>query len=327
MTPKALITGSTGFIGSHVVEYLLALNWDVTCFIRPKSRTKILSGLSVRYIKGEIDDIPSLENAVHGQDYVFHVAARIRSAPLDIYDRANHQFTKNLALASLNSNPNLKRFVYISSISASGPSPPDSCSDETQICCPTSRYGQSKLRGEKALCAVWDRLPVTIIRPPNVYGPRQMETELLIKIIRKRIVPFFKEKAGSTSLIYIHDLVEGIIQASLSSQTIGQIYYLTDGVDYSWRKIILAIKDQVLGTSLFLPLPEKIIYLSAWIIDMLKSTGIISIHFGRRIWRAMIQTPWIFSSAKAQKDFGFRPRHSFQAGMKETVRYYKQPSP
>jgi nucleoside-diphosphate-sugar epimerase len=324
MTPKALITGSTGFIGSHLVESLLDLKWDVTCLIRPKSSTKILSGLPVRHIKGNIDDMPSLEKAVSGQDYIFHVAARIRSTSLDIYDRANHQFTKNLALASLSSNPNLKRFVYISSIAASGPSPPGSSSDETQLCTPTSRYGQSKMRGEEALCAIWDRLPVTIIRPPNVYGPRQMETELLIKLISRRIVPLLRDETTSTSLIYVQDLIEGIIQASLFPQTVGQIYYLTDGIDYSWRKIILAVKDQVLGTSLFLPLPEKIIYLSAWIIDILKSTGFISIHFGRRIWHVMIQTPWVFSSAKAQKDFGFRPRYSLQEGLKETFRNFIQ---
>ncbi|MCJ7579450.1 MAG: NAD-dependent epimerase/dehydratase family protein [Candidatus Aminicenantes bacterium] len=324
MTPKALITGSTGFIGSHLVESLLALKWEVTCLIRPKSKTKNLSGLPVQTIKGDVDEKPFLEKAVQGQDYVFHVAARIRSAPWDIYDRANHLFTKNLGLATLNSNPNLKRFVYISSIAAAGPSPPGSYSNETQICRPTSRYGQSKLLGEDALRLIWDRLPVTIIRPPNVYGPRQTETELLIKLISKKIVPLLSGKADSTSLIYIHDLIEGILQASISPQTIGQIYYLTDGAEHSWREIILSTKDQVLGTSLFLPLPEKIIYLSAWIIDILKSTGFISIHFGRRIWRTMIQTPWVFSSAKAQKDFGFRPRCSLRAGLKETVQDSKQ---
>lgn len=324
MSPKALITGSTGFIGSHLVESLLASGWDVACLIRPKSRTKILSGLPVRFVNADIDNMLSLEKAVHGQDYVFHVAARIRSTHVDIYDRANHQFTKNLALASLNTNPDLKRFVYISSISASGPSPPGACSDETQICCPTSRYGQSKLRGEEALCLLWDKLPVTIIRPPNVYGPRQKETELIIKIIKKRIVPLFENEDVSTSLIYIQDLIEGIIQASLSPQSIGQIYYLTDGVDYSWRKIILSIKDQVLGTSFFLPLPEKVIYLFAWITDILNSTGLISIHFGRRIWRVITQTPWVFSSAKAQKDFNFRARHTLQSGMKDTVHFYKR---
>ncbi|MFC2166665.1 NAD-dependent epimerase/dehydratase family protein [Acidobacteriota bacterium] len=320
MTPKALITGSTGFIGSHLLETLLTLNWDVTCLIRPKSRTNILSGLPIRYIKGDVDHMPSLEKSVQGQDYVFHVAARIRSTHPDIYDRANHQFTKNLGLATLNSNPNLKRFVYISSIAASGPSPPGSISNETQLCTPTSRYGQSKLHGEEALALIWDRLPVTIIRPPNVYGPRQLETELLIKLISKKIVPLLSAHAGSTSLIYIHDLIEGILQASLSPHGIGQIYYLTDGVTHSWRDIILSTKDQVLGTSLFLPLPEKVIYLSAWLIDILKSTGFVSLHFGRRIWRTMIQTPWVFSSAKAQKDFGFKAHHSLQAGLKETVR-------
>lgn len=327
MTPKALITGSTGFIGSHLVKSLLALNWDVTCLIRPKSRTKILSGLPVRFTEGDVDNILSLEKAVQGQDYVFHVAARIRSTHPDIYDRANHQFTKNLGLATLNSNPNLKRFVYISSIAASGPSPPGICSDETQICSPTSRYGKSKLLGEEALYLIWDRLPVTIIRPPSVYGPRQMETELLIKLISKKIVPLLSDKSGSASLIYVQDLIEGIIQATLSPQTIGQIFYLTDGVNHSWKDIILSIKDHVLGTGLFLPLPEKVIYLFAWIIDILKSTGFISIHFGRRIWQTMIYTPWFFSSSKAQKVFGFKPRHSLRAGLKETVLYYKQSRP
>lgn len=324
MTPKALITGSTGFIGSHLVESLLALGWDVSCLIRPKSQTTFLTGLPVRFFKGDIENQPSLENAVKGQDYIFHVAARIRSTSLENYDRANHRFTKNLALASLRANPNLKRFVYISSIAAAGPSSPGSKSDETQICCPTSRYGQSKRRGEESLCEIWDRLPVTIIRPPNVYGPRQQETELLMKVIGRRIVPILKEEAASTSLIYIKDLIEGIIQASLSSRTVGQIYYLTDGIEYSWRKIILTLKDQTLGTGLFLPIPERIIYFFAWLTDILKSTGIISIHFGRRIWRAMIQTPWIFSSAKAQKDFGFKARHSLREGMKETIQISQQ---
>ena len=324
MTPKALITGSTGFIGSHLVETLLAQNWDITCLVRPQSKTKILSGLPVTFIHGDIDDLPSLEEAVRGQDYIFHVAARIRSTSLENYDRANHLFTKNLGLAALHANTDLKRFVYISSIAASGPSPAGCCIDETHACNPTSRYGQSKLRGEEALCSIWDKLPVTIIRPPNVYGPRQKETELLLKLIGKRIVPLLKDESGLTSLIYIHDLVNGIIQATLSPAAQGQIYYLTDGKDHSWKEIILSLKDQVLGTSLFLPLHEKVIYLAAWLIDILKTTGLISLLFGRRILRVMLQTPYVFSSAKAQKDFGFHARYTLMQGLEETVKYYKQ---
>lgn len=321
MTPRALVTGSTGFIGSHLVESLLARNWDVTCLIRPKSRTDNLSGLPVQRVRGDIDDIPSLEAAIHGQDFIFHAAGRIRSAPKDIYDRANHRFTKNLAHACLANNPDIKRFVYISSVAASGPSLPGQRKNETQACAPTSEYGRSKLRGEQALYAVWDRLPVTIIRPPSVYGPQQLETELLLKTIRRRIVPLLKEKGEATTLIYIKDLINGIILAALSQKTSGQIYYLTDGQNYSWRHIILTAKDQVLGKSFSLPIPENLILFFAWISDLLNTTGLANIHFGRKIWRAMVQTPWVFSSAKAEMDFGFKPKYSLQAGLKETVQY------
>jgi len=318
MTPKALITGSTGFIGSHLVKALTEKNWEVTCLLRPKSRPEILSPFPVRIACGDVDDVPSLEEAVRNQDYVFHVAARIRSAPKKIYDLANYQFTVNLAQACLNVNPALERFVYISSIAAAGPSLPDTCSDETCACNPSSEYGRTKLRAENALCGLWDMLPITIIRPPNVYGEGQLETELLVKIIKKRIVPQLNE-VGRTSLIYIKDLIEGIIQASHSPRTIGQIYYLTDGVNHSWKTIIQAIKDQILGTSLFFPLPEKAIYLAAWLADILNATGVYRIHFGRRILNVMLKTPWLFSPEKSEKDFGFKSRYTLKEGMKEIL--------
>lgn len=323
MIPKAMVTGSTGFIGSFLVESLLSHGWEVSCFIRPKSNIEVLKKLPVRIIQGDIDDIPSLEQAVKDQDYVFHVAARIRSAPKKVYDRANSLFTKNLAQATLKANPRLNRFVYISSIAAAGPSPPGKFSDESQTNEPKSEYGRSKLRGEKWLMDIWDTIPITIIRPPNVYGPRQIETELLIKITKMRILPLFKPQTGSTSLIYIKDLVDGIIQAALAPQTASQIYYLTDGVNYTWRNVICTLKDIILGPSLFLPISERVIYASAWFVDMLKSTGLIRLYFGRKIFRAMVYTPWLFSSAKAEKEFGFKPKYSLQQGMKETISLYK----
>ena len=323
MTLKALITGSTGFIGSHLVEALTEKNWDVSCLIRPKSRPGILSQFPARIVQGDVDDIPSLEEAVQNQDYVFHVAARIRSAPKTIYNMANVRFTVNLAQACLNVNPGLKRFVFISSIAAAGPSLSGTCSDEACVCAPASEYGRTKLRAENALCCLWDQLPTTIIRPPNVYGPRQLETELLTNIIKKRIVPLLKDETGRTSLIYIEDLVNGIIQAALSSRTAGQIYYLTDGINHSWKNIILTNKDQILGTSLFFPLPEKLIFLAAWLADMLNTTGLYKVLFGRRILKVMLQTPWLFSPAKAERDFGFKSRYSLQEGMKKTLNYHK----
>jgi nucleoside-diphosphate-sugar epimerase len=323
MPPSVLVTGATGFIGSHLVEALAAKNWSVTCLVRPKSRTHRLQKLPVSLIRGSWDDIPILNKAVRGQDNVFHLAGRIRSAPKVVYKQANSLFTKNLIHACLKTNPNIERFIYVSSISAAGPSPPGIFSDESQIPSPTSEYGRTKLQGEIAVQDVWDQLPSTIIRPPAVYGPRQQETEMLISIISKRIIPILKDETKITSLIYIDDLIHGILQAAQSPRAAGQVYYLCNKKGYSWKELILMLKKYVLGESLFLPLPEEIISFLAWFTDILKSLGIIQIYFGRRVWQTMVQTPWLFSPEKAANDFGFKPEFSLSEGIKATVNYYK----
>ena len=324
MSWKALVTGATGFIGSHLVETLVAQEWEVTCLVRPSSRVELLKKLPVRIVASQAEDSQSLEKAVKGQDYIFHLAGRIRSARRDVYERANHLLTRDLVQACLAKNLTLKRFVYVSSISAAGPSLPGRYMDENDPCAPTSEYGRSKLRGEEAVLKSWTSIPATIIRPPNVYGPRQQETELLLKIISKRIVPLLKDRGEKTSLIYVKDLVKGIIQAALSSKTRNQVYYLTDGKGYSWRKIILIMKKYVLGKSIFLPLPEEIVYFLAWLTDVLKKARIVKSYFGRKAWRAMTQTTWLFSSSKAETHFGFRPKFSLEEGIKETVNAYRQ---
>ncbi len=323
MTYKAMVTGGTGFIGSHLIEKLVSKNWDVTCLVRPTSQTEFLKTLPVKLIVHKGDDVESLESAVKGQDYVFHLAGRIRPASRATFDKANHQLTKNLVQACLKGNTGLKRFVHVSSISAAGPSLPGQFSEENQAPSPNSEYGRTKLKGERAVQDAWDIVPSTIIRPPNVYGPRQQETELLIKLIGKRIVPILKDKGETTSLIYVRDLVDGILQATFSPKAQKQIYYLTDGKGYSWQQLILTIKKHVLGNSLFFPLYEKVISLAALLTDVVMATGIVKIFFGREVWHAMVRTPWLFSSSKAEKDLGFRARYSLEKGIRETVDYYK----
>jgi len=322
MPPSALVTGATGFIGSHLVEILISLNWKITCLIRPKGQTRFLQTLPVTLVKYHWNDQKAFEKAVQGHDYIFHLAARIRSAPKKVYDRANVQMTSRLVHACLKRNSSIKRFVYISSISAAGPSSPYNYSDETRSPSPTSEYGRTKLKGEEIVQKLWDRLPSTIIRPPNVYGPRQQETEMLIKLIKKRIVPILKIKKEITSMIYVQDLIQGILKATFSSKTEKQIYYLCNSKGYSWREIILTLKKHVLGNKLFFPLPENTIILFAWLTDRLKNVKIVKTYFGQRAWRTMTQTPWLFSSLKAKKDFGFQAQYSLDKGIQETVKFY-----
>jgi nucleoside-diphosphate-sugar epimerase len=324
MPITALVTGATGFIGSHLVESLVKQNWNVTCLVRLKSRTHFLENLPVHILRGSVEDPDFLSDAVEGQDYIFHLAARIRSTRRDVYDRANHLFTRNLIHACLEKNPDIRRFVYISSIAAAGPSLPGEIQDEARTPAPTSEYGRTKLKGEEAIAEIWDRVNATIIRPPNVYGPRQQETELLIKLIKKRIVPVLKHDQTTTTLIYVKDLIKGMLKSLESQKTNRQIYYLTDERPHSWKEVILTIKKHVLGSSLYIPLYENIIYSAARLTDVLKSMHLIRSYFGHRAWKAMVETPWLFSAEKAAKDFAFYPEYSLDDGIGETVAYYKQ---
>jgi len=319
MPPKALITGATGFIGSHLLETLIEKKWDITCLVRPQSQTDAIQKMPVHIKCGPLKNQDVLESAVEGQDYIFHLAARIRPASPEIYEMANHRLTRNLADACVRKNPGIRRFVYISSISVAGPTPPGQYFDETRPPSPTSEYGRTKLKGEQALQEMRDKLPTTIIRPPNVYGARQQETEILNKLIRKRVVPLLKEEGESTSLIYIKDLIRGILQATESPQAQGRTYYLTDGEGYSWREVILTLKKIVLGNSLFLPIPEEVIYSLAWFADILRAVGFKKLYFGRKIWNAMAKTKWLFSSSKAEEELGFRPHYKLEAGFKDML--------
>lgn len=327
MPPKVLITGATGFIGSHLVGELLSRKWNVVCLVRKESRTSFLNRFPVTLKQVEIDDCPALEQAVTGMEYIFHLAARIRPAPKKVYDQANYHFTRNLCQACLSAKSHLKRFVYVSSIAAAGSSPVGKIRDESSKSEPTSEYGRSKLRGEEAVREVWDLIPCTIIRPPNVYGPRQQETELLVRLLKKRILPVLKNHEKNTTLIYIKDLIRGMLQAALSNKAAHEIYYLTDENLYSWREILLKMKDQILGTKKVIPLYENIIYSAAFITDMLRKTKLVNLYFGRKIWNAMVNTSWLFRSQKAANDFGFIPSYSLEKGLKETAAYYNNTDP
>lgn len=319
MPPRALVTGATGFIGSHLVDFLSDRGWEIACWCRPESRTERLESRAVTLIRGHLDDHERLREAVSGRDTIFHLAARIHSAPREVYEQVNHVFTRNLVEAALAAGGSLRRFVYVSSIAAAGPSEPGTLKTEEDESSPRTQYGRTKLRGEEAVRLAGERLPHTIIRPPNVYGPRQKETELLMRLIRKRIVPVLKNQEPVTTLVYVKDLVRGIVQAAQAGEALGQTYYLTDGEVYSWRQVIFTSRDILLSGRAYVPLPEAAIELAAFLADGLKRTRLIRSYFGRRAWENMTRIPWLFSTDKARSQLNFSPEYSLEEGLRETA--------
>ena len=169
---KALITGSNGFIGSHLAERLLNHDYQVKCLVRKTSNLRWIKDLPVEVVYGDIADLNSLLPSVAGVDYVFHLSGALRANNENEFYRINQGGTKNLLEACRQQNPNLKRFVCVSTQAAAGPSIDGIPLTESDDPHPISIYGKSKQLGEQVVLEFQKFFPVTIIRPPIVYGPR-----------------------------------------------------------------------------------------------------------------------------------------------------------
>ena len=260
---RALVTGSTGFIGSHLVEVLVGEGNDVRCLVRESSHTACLNHLPVTMMTGDYEDPSSLIPAVESVDVVFHLAARIQAPDWVAYRKANTTSTENLIEACIEAATNLRRFVFVSSISAAGPSSPGCLKKESDPCQPVSLYGKSKLLAEEAVLRRKDRLPVTIVRPPNVLGAGQEELTTILKTIKSRILPMIGSDTSQTSLCFVQDLVLALKLTAKSERAVGQVYFVTDNHTYNWREMLIAIARKLNVYPYVLKIPYRLLYVLA----------------------------------------------------------------
>ncbi len=120
---KVLVTGATGFIGSHLADLLISMGYEVSCTIRKTSSLKWLEGKNLKLIETSLHDVEALKQAVSGMDYIYHVAGLTYGRNYDEFLRSNRDATAALLKAAIESNTGLKRFLFVSSQTAGGPSP------------------------------------------------------------------------------------------------------------------------------------------------------------------------------------------------------------
>jgi dihydroflavonol-4-reductase len=321
---KALVTGANGFVGSHLVEGLLSKGYQVICLVRKTSNLRWLSGLNVEYVNADISEKGSLKNVLEDIDFVFHVAGLTKAKSKEEYFKANYEGTKNLLEACVKDNPQIKRFVYISSQAAVGPGKDDRSLDETAPCNPITDYGKSKLEGEKIVLEYSSKLPVTIIRPPAVYGPRDSDILSFFKVTNYGFKTFFGKGESYLSLCYIEDLINGIILAAESPKATGQIYFIADDQIYSWKEAFRIVAKVLNKKTITLRIPKVFLYAIAFVLEnvarLLGKPTVINMQKVREI----TQKYWLCDVSKAKKELGFSPKYSLEEGAKKTVRWYKE---
>jgi len=313
---KALVTGATGLIGSHLASALVKQGFEVICLARKSSSLDYLNGLDVKIVYGDCTFPDSLAD-IGKVDYVFHAAGQTKAIDLRQLYLLNEKGVENLLHAVKRSSPGLKRFVYISSLAAAGPSLDGKPLKEDAEPLPVSEYGKSKLGGEKLVLAQQGVLPFAIIRPPAVYGPRDKDLLLIFKMVNRGIALSWGK--SWYSFVYVEDLVNGIILSALKDEGAGEIFYLSDGAIYSSDDIIDSVAEALGRSPVRVPAPRFLLPVLGAIGERLKGCSIMNADKVREIR----QTHWICDTGKAVEKLGFSPKTTIKEGAKWTAEWYR----
>jgi nucleoside-diphosphate-sugar epimerase len=314
---KALITGGTGFIGSHLVGALARSGFFVRCLIRHSSDLRYISDINVRKVIGDCTDLESLYNAVKGADYVFHLAGLTKASKDEDYYNANVKGTENIINAVLKVNPYIKRFVYLSSLAAAGPSIDGSALTEDSEPMPVSSYGRTKLEGERIVLKHKRDIPITVIRPPAVYGPRDKDLLVFFKLVNSGFAPYWGK--SYYSFIYVEDLINGIILSALNDSAIGEIFFISDSNIYSNDDIIKAIANAVMKKPIKIYIPGFLMTALGFLSQRISGVNIINPDKIKEIKYPY----WICDTKKIKSLLNYEPMVKIDEGFKQTVQWYK----
>jgi nucleoside-diphosphate-sugar epimerase len=320
---KALVTGATGFIGSHLVEHLLKNDFAVRVLLRRTSDTVWLKDLPLETVTGDLFDERALSDAVNGVDYIYHSAGVTKARTVEGYYRGNTEGTKNILGAVLRKNPSLKRFVHVSSQAAAGPSPGSDPINEEVEPHPITTYGRSKWASEQECLRHRGELPITIVRPAVVYGPREKDVFEFFHTYARGLQPMAGMKEKYVSMLHVSDLVRGILLASESTVSVGETYFLTSGTAYGWKDIGESTRRAMGRKALRVKIPEWGIFAVAAFAEAFAAVSRKPALINFEKARDMVQDYWTSSPEKATRDFGFRQEISLEAGIRETVAWYK----
>jgi nucleoside-diphosphate-sugar epimerase len=313
-----LVTGATGFVGSHLLEKLRARGEAVRCLVRPATDTRRLPG-GAETAHADLATGQGIDRALDGVDTVIHVAGVTKALAASGYFAGNAAATESLARALAGG---AIRLVYVSSLAAMGPSPDGRPLNEDDTPHPVSSYGKSKLEGERIVRSfVADAV---IVRPPVVYGPRDTDVFQILQAVARGLVLEISGAERWFSAIYVEDLADGLCAAARAPQAAGKAYFLAHRDPVTWRELG-ATAAQIMGRrprTLRVPVAAAncVAFFSEMWSQISRNPAIIS---REKVAEARCRF-WTCDPARAAADFGFEAPTPLAAGLAKTLAWYKE---
>jgi nucleoside-diphosphate-sugar epimerase len=318
---RALVTGGTGFIGSHLINHLLdKKKAEVYALVRNLENLKWLKGMDIHFLDGHLFSIPSLPTNI---DYVFHIAGITKARKLADYYTVNQHGTASLFQSLQAQNIAPKKVIFLSSTAAAGPSLDGNPVKEDDLPHPVSAYGESKLLGEKEALKFKKDFPLVIIRVGAVYGPRDEDFLPYFKSVKRGILLSQASQESWYHLCYIKDLINSFdlcIQKDLIS---GEIINIAHPHHLTWEEFGKISGELLEKKLLTIRCPFFLLKLAALVLEGAAAITHKPSNFNRDKLKAIMQTSWFTDTSKAERLLSFSPRFGLKEGLRETFSWYK----
>lgn len=320
----AVVTGSSGFIGSHLVEALLERGATVRALVRAESSQASRDSRVAYWTADLLDDRSVRECPIwNGATHVFHVGGVTKGRTVAEFRDGNVIPTANILAALAARAVPVRRVVLVSSQTAAGPAEsanrPVREDDPPR---PVEAYGRSKLEAEQATRRYADTLPITILRPSAVYGPRDADFLNIFKQATNRIAVHAAPRDQLMSIVHVRDLVHAILLVADASVARGRTYFVGSDSPVSWRELYAAIAA-VSGTrSIELQLPGPVLGLGGW------AGSAFSLITGRAVLvnanKVALARPqwWLCDATRMRDELGWRADIALGEGLRETYLWY-----
>lgn len=319
-----LLTGATGFIGSHVLEMLLNENYKVSCLVRKTSDLKWIKDKKDKIVLKEGDFLypETLSNTMNDVDIIIHIAGLPYSVDWHKYYLVNFIGTKNILHAALKAR-NVKKFIYFSSQSACGPVNKGEIRDETILPKPVSHSGKSKLLSEEEVLKCKDAMEVLILRPTIVYGPRNFYLLPFFKLAKKGFFVTIGNPNRLINLCYIDDLINMLSILLKKGFTSGEIFFV-GGENYP----IYEIRDlfsKVVGIKLKnINIPDKVLPLLGFVSEIIGKLFKKNHMFNLDLVKEITKDNWAVNIEKICRFLNYVPNTSLKIGLHKTYEWYKR---
>jgi nucleoside-diphosphate-sugar epimerase len=317
---RALVTGATGFVGSHLVEALQNGSVEVTALARSASKAAALAQRGIRVVSGDLHDAAGLEHAVRDQDVVYHVAGVVAARDEAEFMHANRDGTRNLLTAT--ERQGRSRFVLVSSLAATGPAPRGAPLLGTEPPRPVTAYGRSKLAAEQLVRR--SSLPWSIVRPPIVYGPRDREVLKVFRLARLGLAPVFGDGSQELSAVHAADLAQALMAVASTPITTGGTYHACHPQVFTsselGRAVGAAMGRSVVRLRVPLAAGRTLLAITETLARLTRQVTILTTDKANEFF----QTAWTGDPSPLTRDSGWHARHDLSSGLADTYQWYRK---